>query len=95
MVEVGSLDQKNRGPAFWKFPSYLVKDLNYVNEIAKICLNIKNGYHDLSYQAKWEYTKFKIREFSISFSKKRTKESKIRKEALEKQTLNVCLIILI
>ena len=74
-VKVGSLDQKNRGPAFWKFPSYLVKDLNYVNEIAKICLNIKNGYNNI---------KYKIREFSISFSKNKAKESKIRREALEK-----------
>jgi len=31
MVEVGHLNQESRGPAFWKFPSYLVKDLNYVN----------------------------------------------------------------
>ena len=83
-VEVGTLDQGTRGPAFWKFPSYLVKDLNYVNEIAKICLDIKNGYHNLSHQAKWEYAKFKIREFSITFSKNKAKERKLRKIALEK-----------
>ena len=88
MVEVGHLDQETRGPAFWKFPSYLVKELNYVNEIAKICLEIKNGFNDLSHQAKWEYAKYKIREFSISFSKKKSKERKERIEILEKIILN-------
>ena len=88
MVEVGHLDQETRGPAFWKFPSYLVKDLNYVNEIAKICRKIKNEYNDLSHQAKWEFAKYKIREFSISYSKNKAKERKVRKEALENILIN-------
>ena len=56
----------------------------YVNGIAKICRDIKNGFTDLSHQAKWEYAKFKIREFSITFSKNKAKERKLREENLEK-----------
>ena len=84
VLKVGDVDDDTRGPSYWKFPSTLVKDLQYVNELKLLILNAINEINGASSQSTWEYVKFRIREFTIEYSKKMAKIKKQRKSELEK-----------
>ena len=77
------MDPENRGPSLWKFPSTLSQDLVYVNEIKKLITDAQNELVEPSHQLRWEYVKFKIREFSIDFSKKKAKQKRQQIARLE------------
>ena len=48
--------------------------------------NVINSFEsDFNYQMKWEYLKYEIRRFTISFSKNKTKPMREKKLNLEKK----------
>ena len=83
VLKLGEMDPDSRGPSLWKFPSTLPKDLVYVNEIKKLITDVQNELVEPSHQLRWEYVKFKIREFSINYSKNKAKQKRQRIDNLE------------
>ena len=84
VLKLGEMDPDSRGPSLWKYPSTLPKDLVYVNEIKKQILDVQNELVEPSHQLRWEYVKFKIREFSINYSKNKAKQKRQRMKRFKK-----------
>ena len=89
-IEFKSTTNKNQtGPSYWKFNANLLKNEEFTKgltqhittEIAKECEEIESA------QVKWEYTKFKIKEWSIRKSKQIAKERRKHEKELENQLL--------
>ena len=77
-----------RGSGLWKFNNSLVTNAKFVEEmnehIRKTISNFNND-PNLCDQMKWELLKYEIRSFSINFSKKKGKQSRILQNNLEKK----------
>ena len=83
----------NRGCSYWKFNSLLTEDRQYVNSLKnEIPLFEKEAFFLTDPIMKWEFLKFKFREFSRSFSIQKSKERKARRCQLEKLTELECLL---
>lgn len=76
-------EYKNEG--YWKLYALLLYKEDYSNKMREIIKEIENDESVEDNMRKWEFTKFKMREFSINFSrelntKKREYESKLLQE---------------
>lgn len=67
---------------YWKFNSSLIKNKDYCQKIKSLITEIVNLEELTTAVKKWEFLKYKIRQFTISFSKK------IKKD-LEKKELDI------
>ena len=80
-------DEFKKGKGFWKFNKSLITNTAFVEQMNTFIQNVKNEFsNDLSYwnsQAKWEYLKYQIRKFSLTFSKNLAKEAKQTQIELE------------
>ena len=80
------------GKNFWKFNSSLVNDTTYIKEMKQHILDTKNQLYttlqNLNDHLKWEYLKYKVRNFTINFSKLKAKNERVRKNMLEER-LNI------
>ena len=66
-----------RGPGYWKFNNFLLKDLAYVHRINTLIDNHTAGLENKSdYQIEWELLKVKIRDFTRSYSKQKSIHNK-------------------
>ena len=83
VLEIDLVRPFSPGPSFWKFNASLVRETNFCQQISSIIDEIKTGHQDLSHQAKWEFLKYKIRNFCMAFSKKIAKEKRKRLEIAE------------
>ena len=83
VIKFGELGPDIRGPSIWKYPSTLSQDLVYVNQVKKLITDVQNELAEPSHQLRWEYVKFKIREFSINYSKKKAKQKRQQIDRLE------------
>lgn len=71
-----------RGPGLWKFNNSYLADEQYVNNLND---NLSLWLNDLSIndpQVKWEWIKFKIRDFTIKYAKKKCMQKKDRLKVL-------------
>ena len=76
----------NRGRSYWKFNSSITEDRQFVNSLKnEIPLFEKEAFFLIDPIMKWEFLKFKFREFSTSFSIQKSKERKARQCELEKK----------
>ena len=72
------------GHGFWKFNSSLLSDQNYVTKTKSLIQTFHSNQNlILNAQLKWELLKYKIRKFTINYSKKLAKEFKENKTLLE------------
>lgn len=73
--------------SYWKFNAKLLQNEDYCNIVRRIIKDILANVSIVGYINKWEFIKFKIREFSIQFSKdqirKQKDESKLLQEISE------------
>ena len=76
IFKICDVDDDTRGPSFWKFPAMLAKDLEYVNKLKLLIRDTKNSLAEASHQFTWEFVKYKIREFTIEYSKNKAKLKK-------------------
>ena len=71
-------NENKRGPGFWKFNDSLLKDIQYVTDMKQL---IEDQKRDLRYMhdkaQKWDIIKYKIREFTIQYSKETAKARKL------------------
>lgn len=61
------VSRQNKG--YWKFNSSLLKCQSFNEGIRAIVSNAMSDESIVSYISKWEFLKFKIREYSIRFGK--------------------------
>ena len=83
-LKISHINERTRGPSSWKFNNSLVHDSNFVEQIK---LKIPSFYQEslelADARGRWEYMKYKMREFSITFSKQKAYQRKKRRIFLE------------
>lgn len=73
-IDISLLSFK-RGPGLWKLNTTLLKDIRYIDCVKKLFNDLKTDpCSPASPQEKWEFIKFKIKETSIQFANKKTRE---------------------
>lgn len=73
----------NRGPGLWKFNCSLLKDKHYVELVKHKIEEFKKKYIDIDDKAlKWDLIKCDIRGVTISYSKRKAKETEHQKRLL-------------
>ena len=73
-------------PGLWKFNNSLISDENFTERLKNFIENLKDDLdseNSFDEQVKWEYMKFEIRRFTISYSKIRAKNNRKIKIDLE------------
>lgn len=83
---MSSQSLSRRRKDYWKFNSSLLRN-EFCSKIKELISDTKNNTN-LSNIQKWEYLKFLIRKFSITFSKKLQLENKAKENNLIKSLLN-------
>ena len=56
-------------PSHWRFNTALLEDEDYVNNIKTNLIQWKAEYEGDNAKSHWEYMKYKIRQYSIQYSK--------------------------
>ncbi|KAL9953780.1 hypothetical protein ACROYT_G041245 [Oculina patagonica] len=85
VLELKILSEK-RGPGLWKFNNSLVEDNEYVELIEENYAAIREKYSDLKDdRLKWELIRMEIRRLTISYSKHKVKQRRIRETELQKR----------
>ena len=84
-LKLGALDEINRGPSSWKFNNSLINDTTFVDEMSDFIEKCKS--HDLTQftdpRLKWGFLKYKMRSFSITYSKNKARDRKAERFGLE------------
>ena len=63
----------NRGPGYWKFNFELIKDSVYCKNVQELINSLVIKYNQLSKKNIWEVLKVKIKEYTISYCYKHSK----------------------
>lgn len=81
-ITIEPLEKVYRNKGYWKFNAHLLYKEDYCNMIRQLIKEIENDVGIEDNMKKWEFAKFRIREYTIKFSKdlnrkKREYESKL------------------
>lgn len=68
------LDEVCRGPSYWKFNDFLLKDPEYIAMINDLLDHHLNAHESFDERLKWDFCKIKIREATIAYCKAKAKE---------------------
>ena len=94
ILNLSQLDKIERGPGLWKFNNSLLEDATYINELKNKITKWKQNNHMDDKQVQWEYFKYKIRKFTIDYSKAKKKIVKTEEDRLTRQLIylerNLC-----
>ena len=75
-IKISPLQETAKGPGYWKFNSSLANDPTFVEKtkeiINEVATNITNQFED--YRIGWEFLKYKVRQFSQVYSKRKACE---------------------
>lgn len=82
LLQIKPNDNNVHSHTYWKFNSSLLKNNEYCQKIKLLIKENANSEELTTATKKWEFLKYKIRQFTISFSKIIKKES-------EKQEVNI------
>ena len=85
-VIVFNYNEIKPGPGPWRFNNFLITDKYFKEKLKNFIENLKedlNSKISFDDQVKWEYMKFQIRKFTISYSKIRAKNNRRIKKDLE------------
>ena len=86
-IKISPLQETARGPGYWKFNSSLVNDPTFVEKtkeiINEVAMNITNQFED--YRIGWEFLKYKVRQFSQVYSKRKACECREKRVNPEKR----------
>ena len=84
-LRLGAPDEINRGPSSWKFNNSLTNDTTFFDEMSDFIEKCKS--YDLTQftypRLKWEFLKYKMRSFSITYSKNKARDRKAKRLSLE------------
>ena len=74
-LKISPLADAYRGPGYWKFSNSLVSDPIYTEKTRGLIFEIKTNSFDFDdIRVKWELLKFRIRQFTQSYSKIKAQE---------------------
>lgn len=88
MLRPSSSLKRNRG--YWKLNASLLLSELYSLEIRNIIANVSDDASLSSYFSKWEFLKYKIRNFSISFSKQLKYSAQLEENELIREIYQCC-----
>ena len=72
---IDSVEEQKYGPSFWKLNLSLLEDHEYVQKINNEYYNWLNEFQEISdKRVLWDLIKYRIRQVSIGYSKKKQKE---------------------
>jgi hypothetical protein len=75
--------EPQRGRGYWKFNSSLLSDVVYTNEMKANIVKCRQSVQQITdSRAKWEFLKFNIRDFTINYSKSKSKKARTRENKL-------------
>ena len=74
---------EKRGPGFWKLNNMYLKDEEYLNLISNLIETSTIKYANETNKSRWELLKLDIKEASLNFAKKKSKQRKERISSLE------------
>lgn len=81
---------KRRNKGYWKFNANLLTSETFCQAINAIITQVNDDCSLNSYISKWEYLKFKVRNFSISFGKQMKKTSYLEEINLIREISECC-----
>lgn len=81
-LEVG-IDDLERGPGYWRFNNTLLEDSNFLSEMSSHISSTIDDCTIANPNVTWEWIKYKIRAFCISYSIKRNRDRKKLTKQLE------------
>ena len=87
ILNLTQLDKIERGPGLWKFNNSLLENDIYINELKTKIAKWKQNNHMEDKQVLWEFFKYKIRKFTIDFSKTNRKIVKTEETRLTTQLI--------
>ena len=91
ILQVCSDIKENHGPSYWKFNSSLINDSTYVQEMKAYIKTVKEEVTNirLDPREKWEYIKYHIHKFTISYTKEKSRKFKEQYTILEKEVKEI------
>ena len=86
-LEFESIKNSVKGPGFWKLSTSLLEDENFIDKLKDKISEVRSTFANVMEDKRlyWEWLKYNIRDFSITFSKMRAKERKNTEVELENQ----------
>ena len=85
-LKISPLADAYKGPGYWKFNNSLVSDPIYIEKTREVISEIKaNSFDYDDIRVKWEFLKFRIRQFTQSYSKIKAQKRRQKRLNLEKK----------
>ena len=76
-----------RGPGYWKFNNSLTEDATYVSRMKDLIRDIVSSFSENDDpNINWEFLKYKIRQFTQTYSKEKARERRAKQNQLEKRS---------
>ena len=87
LLEIGKLENGQKGPGYWKLNCSLLADDAYVNSVTELLpIWVAEGRKELSdHRSVWDWIKYNIRAHAINFSKKKSKERNEKEKTLQEE----------
>ena len=85
-MKFSPLEERKRGPSHWKLNNSLVLDRDFVTAMKNKIPEFYQESEELGDDVvRWEFLKYKMRQFSMTYSKEKTFERKSNRLTLEKK----------
>ena len=85
-MKFSTLGERKTGPSHWKFNNSLVLDKDVVNALKNKIPELYQESEKLGDDVvRWEFLKYKMRQFSMAYSKEKAFERKSTRLTLEKK----------
>ena len=87
LLEIGKLENGQKGPGYWKLNCSLLADDAYVNSVTELLpLWAAEGRKELTnHRSVWDWIKYNIRAHAINFSKRKSKERNKKEKTLQEE----------
>ena len=87
LLEIGKLENGQKGPGYWKLNCSLLADDAYVNSVTELLpLWAAEGRKELTdHRSVWDWIKYNIRAHAINFSKRKSKERNEKEKTLQEE----------
>lgn len=82
-LHLAAIKNTKRGKGIWKLNNSFLNEEDYVRGITTGVREWSEGTNNMNHRERWEYLKYKIRNFSIIYGKRRAKERVKTEQELE------------
>ncbi len=82
-IQLEEVLTERHGKGYWKFNASLIADPEYTNNLKLNINNWKGEAIGIDGRGTWEYIKYKVRDFTISYTKNKAKLKREREQMLE------------